>query len=1291
MTTRSAASAPIVVGSRVVTGIGAAARKGVVAFIGETSFATGEWVGVLLDTPDGKNDGSVSGVRYFEAEPNHGLFVKRAQLKIDKDAAPSTAPATASSSTTTSTISTRSSSLLEKRRAAAAGATAAATETRAPVEKEDDIPPPPPPSDVPSTSEPPPPTSPTRSSLIPSLTTFPATAASTSLSSSSSSSSSSTSSPLPTTASPDNLIYTLTAEVSRLKAELANANQAESQSLTIGTLKQTLEEERKLSVLANQKVTTLNEQIEKLKLDASTKEQALTKQISQLKATHEEEKNVLLEKLATANKIASQPPPAPAPAPAPAPTPPPAPATQVVDDTRIASLEAQIQELNDAVEMLTLDKEQFVIDLELSEEKNAQLANEVASLKAQIQAAASSDENATKLISLTEENEKLREALRRLHATSISEREAAKKDLDEALSALEAATASASEVDELRQYKINTEQQLNDLKQAVDAAASYEAMVEALTEKNLSLQQKVQVLESTVSDLEATAELNEELDASQREEITALRRAADSATVNALNADMERKAALARCDELTANMDKFRRATAALKEEKDSLLQRLAEADNELESKGLRVREASLIRSSHVSTLSALEAARKQVQQQRIQLLECKLSIGRWTGIFGSCSLAQKENEFMGMETALATAASKVSLVCDRVCSRVASLPLQLTTTTLSSSSAPSTSSESKLPASWSKSKDLAMTIFGMLRVSNVLWHAALEATLHGPGGAGLEALSLTDHIEAAEFTCETMQAHVKSLLSMNSDGLTSSPSVDAGSSVLESTISTAERLLQRLLTVGGLTTEWDTSVQVPICHVLAQIPFLVRAVVVLSVGIEVGSHNHTEDKNAEVSGDEINTHSLRRSLCMELQALVPSLFSSSSPDALDFPLSASSSSSTPSISSLFSPSSSHEIKVGSIDCALTCRNALYRATDTLLKGLMNSTKEANDVESISLLKTALGHVRSAVTSLSPTHLITSSVEATPGSGVSLVDVVSDYSVIWKWMIDGARDGGKEGGMSEVAWQGRIAISKEALTAWENSHMQSLTHSQTLASINRQLQEKSDELRAAIAARDEANNLLAAHEKKDKEKENATILSLREEVKMLNEALVVLEAKCATLEKQSRAVGAAAGIAGNAGGKDGVKDAGRAAQGGASGNSAGSGSGSIEGGEQTLRNLNRLRLLWRGLATHSLTHSLRPLPLLSHDNHRLHMNESNNRTSSSSAIDKQATPLSADKISGAKAVYRDARIARASIRIKSFDSSSTSSSSSPPFASSSTKSRLLTLDECQQLLNIRVM
>ncbi|KAJ5084007.1 hypothetical protein NUU61_008586 [Penicillium alfredii] len=51
-------------------------RQGTVRFIGTTHFAVGDWIGVELNEPTGKNDGAVQGERYFDCEPGFGMFVR---------------------------------------------------------------------------------------------------------------------------------------------------------------------------------------------------------------------------------------------------------------------------------------------------------------------------------------------------------------------------------------------------------------------------------------------------------------------------------------------------------------------------------------------------------------------------------------------------------------------------------------------------------------------------------------------------------------------------------------------------------------------------------------------------------------------------------------------------------------------------------------------------------------------------------------------------------------------------------------------------------------------------------------------------------------------------------------------------------------------------------------------------------------------------------------------------------------------------------------------------------------
>ncbi|XP_054894108.1 CAP-Gly domain-containing linker protein 4-like isoform X5 [Poeciliopsis prolifica] len=56
-------------------------RTGVVQFCGKTSFAPGIWFGIELDKPNGKNDGSVGGVRYFSCPPKHGVFAPPSRVQ----------------------------------------------------------------------------------------------------------------------------------------------------------------------------------------------------------------------------------------------------------------------------------------------------------------------------------------------------------------------------------------------------------------------------------------------------------------------------------------------------------------------------------------------------------------------------------------------------------------------------------------------------------------------------------------------------------------------------------------------------------------------------------------------------------------------------------------------------------------------------------------------------------------------------------------------------------------------------------------------------------------------------------------------------------------------------------------------------------------------------------------------------------------------------------------------------------------------------------------------------------
>ncbi|XP_036792963.1 CAP-Gly domain-containing linker protein 1 isoform X2 [Oncorhynchus mykiss] len=55
-------------------------KPGYVHFLGDTQFAPGQWVGIVLDEAIGKNDGSVAGVQYFQCEDGRGIFTRPSKL-----------------------------------------------------------------------------------------------------------------------------------------------------------------------------------------------------------------------------------------------------------------------------------------------------------------------------------------------------------------------------------------------------------------------------------------------------------------------------------------------------------------------------------------------------------------------------------------------------------------------------------------------------------------------------------------------------------------------------------------------------------------------------------------------------------------------------------------------------------------------------------------------------------------------------------------------------------------------------------------------------------------------------------------------------------------------------------------------------------------------------------------------------------------------------------------------------------------------------------------------------------
>ncbi|XP_059515364.1 dynactin subunit 1 isoform X1 [Myotis daubentonii] len=509
-----ASGRPLRVGSRVeVIGKG---HRGTVAYVGATLFATGKWVGVILDEAKGKNDGTVQGRKYFTCDEGHGIFVRQSQIQVFEDGADTTSPETPDSS---------ASKALKRE----------GTDSAAKTSKLRGLKPKKAPTARKTTARRPKPTRPASSTGV--------AGASSSLGPSGSASAGELSSSEPSTPAQTPLAAPVIPTPALTSPGAAPPLPSPSKEEE-GLKAQVRDLEEKLETLR------LKRAEDKAKLKELEKHKIQLEQVQEWKSKMQEQQADLQRRLKEARKEAKE---------------------------ALEAKERYMEEMADtadAIEMATLDKEMaeeraesLQQEVEALRERVEELTTDLEILKAEIEEKGSDGAASSyQLKQLEEQNARLKDALVRMRDLSSSEKQEhvkLQKLMEKKNQELEVVRQQR---ERLQEELSQAESTIDELKEQVDAALGAEEMVEMLTDRNLNLEEKVRELRETVGDLEAINEMNDELQENARETELELREQLDMAGARVREAQKRVEAAQETVADYQQTIKKYRQLTAHLQD-----------------------------------------------------------------------------------------------------------------------------------------------------------------------------------------------------------------------------------------------------------------------------------------------------------------------------------------------------------------------------------------------------------------------------------------------------------------------------------------------------------------------------------------------------------------------------------------------------------------------------------------------------------------------------------------------------------------------------------------------------
>lgn len=488
--------------------------RGIVRYNGQTEFKGGRWIGVELEEPNGKNNGTVLGFEYFKCRMLHGIFVRPNQVTIIETPTVNETPATPLASRpgmshmrSSSNGRIRTTSL----RSAAASTPAAASRSNSPQKLTVNVSSP----SVTRITRPLAPASPTKRSMLgPSAAT---TASKTTVSrlrtttGEASQPNSTLNKPVPArvesplSISPSN--SQRTSSPPPIPApDFTQTQPARPPSSLLKELKEEYEKE------SEQELQELKAKIRVLEAKRTDDARVIEKLESQLNDVNEfvavrpklQQKLLSLQQELIANRRAL------------------ADAEQIQSASENRLLDAQEQ-----LEMVMLDKEVAEERAEAAESELQTLQERLESVEVELETLKEgggpggvvndSVRESIAINQLEKHNDRLREALVRLRDLSRETEKEQRHRIAELERELQGVEELHSQYDSILGKLANSETQVEELKAQLDDALGAEEMLEQLTERNLVLGERIAEMTITIEDLESLKELNDELEENHME------------------------------------------------------------------------------------------------------------------------------------------------------------------------------------------------------------------------------------------------------------------------------------------------------------------------------------------------------------------------------------------------------------------------------------------------------------------------------------------------------------------------------------------------------------------------------------------------------------------------------------------------------------------------------------------------------------------------------------------------------------------------------------------------------